>query len=173
MKNAFILAAAVGLAAAGVLPAAAADPKDDRATVVFDHPEKFTDVKDSYIPTDKGRDAILKQIQDYIVRQTGFILGPGYHLTITFTDLDLAGDFEPWRGAQWDDIRVVKDIYPPRYKFSYSLTDASGKVVLQGDENYTDMAFQMEAVLDNQDPLRYEKAWLRSWLQRHLSKFKA
>ena len=38
----------------------------------------------------------------------------GDKLTITFTDIDLAGDFEPWRGPQWDEVRIVKAIYPPR-----------------------------------------------------------
>ena len=38
-----------------------------RTNVVFDHPEKFTDVKDAYIPTDEGRDAILKHFASFLV----------------------------------------------------------------------------------------------------------
>src|SRR5690349_1067335 len=30
---------------------------------------------------------------------------PGARLTLTFTDIDLAGRYEPWRGPQFFDIR--------------------------------------------------------------------
>ena len=49
-----------------------------------------------------------------VVKRANEVLPAGQTLTVTFTDIDLAGDFEPWRGGQAMDIRIVKDVYPPR-----------------------------------------------------------
>jgi hypothetical protein len=143
-----------------------------RVNVVFDHPENFTDVKDSGMPTDSGRDAILSRIRDFLVREATRYLPAGDDLTITFTDIDLAGDFEPWRGAQWDEVRIIKDIYPPAFKFTYSVTDSSGKVLKQGSENIRDLNFQTRLVLDTSDTLRYEKDILRDWVRANLKGLK-
>ena len=35
-------------------------------TIAFEHPDKFTDVKDGYMATDKGRDGILDDIKEYV-----------------------------------------------------------------------------------------------------------
>jgi hypothetical protein len=171
MKTA-LFATALALLAAGPLAPASVAADAPRTTVTFDHPEKFTDVKDSDTPTDRGRDALLRQINDFVVHAGDRLMSPGWHLAMTFTDIDLAGDFEPWHGPQWDNVRIVKDIYPPRFKFSYSVTNPAGQVVKQGNENMTDLNFQLEAVIDNQDPLRYEKVFLGSWMRSHLAHLK-
>jgi hypothetical protein len=168
MKILHIFTVTLALIVAGSLQAAVNPATAPHVEVVFDHPENFRDIKDSAVPTDKGMDAILKAIRDYIVRIADPMLPKGYGLKIVFTDIDLAGDFEPWRGAQWDTVRIVKDIYPPAFSFSYSVTDGSGKMVKQGSENIRDLGFQFRAVMDESDPLRYEKDILRSWLSANL-----
>ena len=87
---------------------------------------------------------------------------------MTFTDIDLAGDFEPWRGGQWDSVRVVKSISPPAFKFIYTVTDSSGKVVKQGSEHLRDLDFLMRITPDPSDSLRYEKQILDDWLRSNL-----
>lgn len=134
-----------------------------RTEVVFDHPEKFTDVKDSSNPTEKGRDSILSNLREYLVDHTSPMIPDGYKLKVVFTDVDLAGDFEPWRGPEWMDVRIIKAIYPPALKFTYTVTDPAGQVVKQGSEDIRDMAFDMRAIADRTDPLRYEKAILEDW----------
>jgi Protein of unknown function (DUF3016) len=167
MKTSHLLAAVCGLLVVGAGPAFAATT-DARAEVVYDHPEKFTDVKDSSMPTEQGSAAILKSLREYLVHQAGFLVPEGDKLTITFTDIDLAGDFEPWRGPQFDNIRIVKAIYPPQFKFSFTLTDASGRVIREGEENLLDQAFDMRMTLDRDDPLRFEKAILQDWMRRQM-----
>lgn len=171
MKTLFLTAAGLALFCAGSLRAAeapkAAKPAP-KAEVVFDHPEKFTDVKDDYFPTDKGRDAILEQIRSCIAFQAGYLIPDGYLLRMTFTDIDLAGDFEPWHGPQWTSVRIVKSIYPPAFKFSWAVTDPSGKVVREGKEDMRVLEFEMTMTLDLQDPLRYEKAILEGWMRDNL-----
>ncbi len=166
MKTIRLFSSILGLLAAGALQAAGSPA--GRTEVVFDHPDKFTDVKDSYFPTDKGRDAILGNIRAYLVERTEPMLPAGYKLTINFTNIDLAGDFEPWRGAQFDDVRIVKAIYPPAFKFTYTVTDPSGRVVRQGSEDIRDLSFQMRVTIDLSDPLRYEKDILDDWARSKL-----
>jgi hypothetical protein len=139
-----------------------------KTEVTFDHPENFTDVKDRDMPTDSGRDELLSRIRSYLVSRTEPLLPMGDRLKITFTDIDLAGDFEPGRGPMWDEVRIVRDIYPPAFKFSYAVTDASGRIVKQGTENIRDMNFQSRIVLDASDSLRYEKDILAEWASSSL-----
>jgi Protein of unknown function (DUF3016) len=168
MKNLFLLPTLLGLALAGNALAADVASLPPRIEVVFDHPENFRDVKDSYMPTDKGRDAILSRIREYLVSRATPLVPAGDALKITFTDIDLAGDFEPGHGARWDDVRIVKDIYPPSFKFSYAVTEPSGRVVKQGNEDIRDLNFQTRIVLDTSDTLRYEKDILGDWTRSTL-----
>jgi hypothetical protein len=170
MRHLRLLPFILGAAAAFALRAADAPKVASQTDVVFDHPENFTDVKDGSIPTDRGRDAILSKIREFLVARSALKLPEGYKLRITFTDIDLAGDFEPWRGhGEWADVRIIKPIYPPAFKFTYAVADPSGKVVKEGSENIRDLNFQLRAVsTDDDDPLRYEKDILSEWLNATL-----
>jgi hypothetical protein len=166
MKPTLLLACVLGLTAWGApRVVAAAAP---RAEVIFDHPEKFADVRDQYVPTEKGREGILGSLRDFIVREAGRRVPAGCKLTLTFTDIRLAGDFEPWRGPRFEDIRIVRSIYPPDFKFTYVLTDPAGREIKRGREDILDMAFEFRRTLDEQDPLRYEKAMLSDWMRTAL-----
>src|SRR5690348_16446550 len=72
-----------------------------RAEVVFLEPEKFTDVRDSYNSTDPNRSGYLDQLREYVMQQARLFVPEGQKLQVTFTDIDMAGDFEPWRGPQF------------------------------------------------------------------------
>ena len=162
-----LLIAALSLAAGG--SAYAFDPVKglSKTEVVFFEPEKFTDVRDSsFGASENRRDATLGELRAHIVKQATRLLGPGQQLKITVTDVDLAGDFEPWHGAQWDEVRIVKDIYPPRIKLAFQLTDADGEILKKGDRDLTDMSFMSNLSIDRQDPLRHEKTLLEDWLRR-------
>ena len=171
MRTLRIAIACLGSAAALSLQAAPA-PQASRVEVVFDHPDKFTDIKDAYVASDKGEQAILDQIRDFIVDRASPIVPEGWKFRITFSDIDLAGEYEPWRGPQWDMVRIIKPVYPPAFRFTYAVTDRAGKVVRQGSEFFRDASFQFRAVFDLSDGLRYEKAALEEWLRNHLADLK-
>jgi hypothetical protein len=144
-----------------------------KADVVFVHPNKFKDIRDGYNPTDKGQKGQLDIFGHEILDRADDTLPAGYHLKMTFTDVDFAGDFEPWRGAEADEIRVIKDIYPPAYKFTWSVTNAAGQVVKQGNVDLRDMDFQMHRSLDNSSPIQSDKDEIDDWIRenlRHLGK---
>lgn len=151
-----------------VAPAFGADPAPSRpiarADVVFFEPQKFTDVKDT-ASGDFERTTYLDQIRDHLLEQAKYYVPEGHHLSVTFLDIDMAGDFEPWRGPRFDDIRIVKDIYPPRISLAFRLTDAAGNVVKEGKRDLRDLAFMMKITMGfRDDPVRHENALIDDWL---------
>lgn len=135
--------------------------------VHFENAERFTDVSDSYKgETDTG---YLDSLRRYMVDQAGRYLSPGQTLAMTFRDIDMAGDFEPWRGPDAMNVRIVKSIYPPRVEFDYVVTDAEGEIVSKGNERLTDLAFEWRLLPTlRHDPLAREKELLRDWVDRTL-----
>ena len=161
-----LIIATVAVALAQPVRSFAAD--EVRATVNFGDSEKFTDVKDSSSGTDKGRDYYLKEIRKLIEEEANRLLPAGQKLTLTFTDIDLAGDYLPSMRTG-HDIRVMKDIYPPRMKFSFQITDAAGAVVKEGAEAISDTNYLNNiGIVGRSDELYYDKTLLRDWLRRAL-----
>ena len=141
------------------------------ATVVvtFNNPENFTDVKSSMMGSDKDRDSLLEELRDYVVEQAPRFLNGGQTFAITFNDIDMAGDFEPNRGPGLQDVRIVREIWPPRIAldFSLSLKSAGGAEIAGGTRRLTDLAF-MNVIpaggVFRDDRLRHEKMLLFNWL---------
>jgi hypothetical protein len=142
--------------------------QEPRVEVVFQNSEKFTDIKDSVLPTEKAEQETLIQLKEFIIDQSISYINDKHKLTIVFTDIDLAGDFEPWRGPEWSNVRIVKSIYPPRFCFTWQVMDLAGKVVKKGSEDIRDLAFDMRVTLDRNDPLHIEKDVLKDWMSVNL-----
>ncbi len=163
--SSFILLALLGLTPAFAAATAMKAPAVSRAEVHFFEPEKFTDVRDSYMG-DASRTTYLDQIRDHILDKAKLYIPAGQHLAVTFNDIDMAGDFEPWRGPRWDDVRIVKDIYPPTIKLVFRVTDADGNIVKEGKRELRDLAFMMKISMTfRDDSVRHEKALLDDWLR--------
>jgi hypothetical protein len=164
------LIALLGVAAVGGLRAADTNyitttPKVD---VIYSHPEKFTDAGRDQRGSDYGLDENLDELSRYIVNRADAVIPEGEKLTITFTDIDLAGEYEPWRSAsRGRDARIVKDIYTPKMDFSFKLTDASGNVVKEGTRHLTNMTFMMDILSPNlrSEPLGHDKQMIGNWLR--------
>ena len=167
----FVLcSAALSLATLGYSAGAKANENAARVEVLFHEPENFTDLKDSYMASDKGREGYMDSLREYLQQNAVRRLPEGQKLSINFTDIDMAGDFEPWRGASASDVRIIKAIYIPRMKFIYSITDAQGGVVKEGKAELSDMNFQnnLSAAINSSDSLRYEKHMLDDWMRSEL-----
>jgi hypothetical protein len=165
------LSALVGLAA--VVGVQAADAKSSpRAEVNFSEPEKFADAADGQRGSDYGRDANLAELRDHIVRKANTYIPEGQKLVVTVTDVDLAGEIEPWRSPQLQDVRIIKEIYTPRIDLSYKLLDAGGAVVKEGKSQLRDLTFMMNINPNRNDPRIYEKALLDDWLRKEFGRAK-
>ena len=79
------LGAIAGLSAISAAVATDTSAKSDtRAEVIFVQPEKFTDVRDSYGNSEKGREGNLSQLRDYIISRANYYVPAGQKLTVTF-----------------------------------------------------------------------------------------
>jgi hypothetical protein len=170
--NHVLIAAAAAVApmlAFGVAPKAS-PATSDRVEVQFLEPTKFTDVRGS-LNDESDRNGYLDQLRTHINTIAPEYVSDGQKLQITFTDVDLAGDFPPGRSPNADTIRVMKPIYPPRMAFSYRLTDASGAVVKEGKADLTDPNYMTTAALtDRNDPLRYDKVLVSDWFRKEFGR---
>ena len=134
--------------------------------VTFQTPEQFTDMGRIYTALRGADPGYLSDFRDYIQRSGSEQLPAGYVLALTITDVDMAGQFEPERGPQLDDVRMVRAIYPPRILLNYRLTDSTGAVRSQGERRLIDTSFEMNATpINRDDPLRYEKALIDRFLR--------
>lgn len=145
--------------ALGLLALSAAVQAD--VTVKFVEPEKFSDIKDNsgFRDTD-----VLKDIEAHIIEQAQKAL-PGRDVRIEVTDVNLAGEVEPfWRNAQW--IRVMRSVTLPSIDLKYEVLEG-GKVVRQGEARLRDMNYQdgFQGYFSS-DALRYEKRMIDRWFKQ-------
>lgn len=152
------------------VPNSAAADATARVAVDFVDPEKFTDMR--YSEAERYSPAILLQLQRYIVETAAYALPEPLRLEIRITDVDLAGDFELFRGPVRDQVRVIKGIYPPRIALEFRAVDVAGQAVTEGKRDLTDIDYQMRVVYPPDDYLRYEKDLLRDWLRAELASLK-
>jgi hypothetical protein len=140
---------------------------DSRVQASWTKPENFSEAK-QYPGTGLGRqspDEWLDDLADHLRLRAERILPQGDMLQVTFTDVQRAGTYEPWRGPQWDDVRIIKDIYPPRIDLTFELIDANGAIVKEGKRELRDPAFLQRGIANQTDPLRFEKRMLDDWLR--------
>jgi Protein of unknown function (DUF3016) len=140
---------------------------DSSVSVTFVDPGKFTDVGDTRMPFAKTRDSYLEDLRRHIVRTAARLLADKQTLAISITDVDMAGSFEPGP-VRTTDIRIVKDIYPPRIELNFKLMGADSAVVKQGERLLRDSSFLMTATPSSYGAMRYEKEMVDRWLEREL-----
>jgi len=164
----FLLVAGA-IALAHVAGAAGAQPgADSRVQIDWTKPDNFSESK-TYAGTGLGRqdpDEWLGDLASHLRYRAERVLPQDDHLKVTFTNVQLAGTYEPWRGPRWDDVRVIKNIYPPRIDLTFTQTDANGAVVKEGERQLRDPAFMQRGILYSTDPLRFEKRMLDDWLRK-------
>jgi len=173
MKKQLSLALFAGIAALGFgsdKPPAVAE--NNPVTVTYVKPEEFRDFRQDSFSRDSGQAELMTIFTDHLNSLARSQLAPGQRLEVKFLDIDLAGEFEPWRGPQFDNVRIMKDIYAPRFDLEFKLTGADGKILREGKRKLRDLFYLNRMVLDRSEPLCYEKDMLSDWIRDDI-KFKA
>lgn len=166
MKNYASLALLVaGLGLTGCQTPAVRVDANSPVIVEFQNPDKFRDVRDSLGGgTDENA---LAALRTFLQDNAPAHLQAGQKLRVTFTDIDLAGDFPASGGGRYDRVRLIRGIYIPRQEFSFQVTDASGQVVREGKRTLTDMNFQSAGLrIGSDQPYFYDKVLLEDWLRK-------
>lgn len=144
-------------------------PDNGPVAVAWADPATFTELRPGPNRYDSGRGSWLTDLAKHMRKRAEAQLPAGERLQLTIVDVDRAGDFEPWRGMRQQDIRIIRDIYPPRMTVQYQRFDANGTLIAEGERKITDPAFLVNASpISDTDPLRYEKRMVDSWLRREL-----
>lgn len=160
-----------GCAATPATTKEAAARESARVQVDWTDPRNFADVRENPAGSQAARnpEEWVQALARWLQSRADSYVPPGDRLEVTFTDIRRAGTYEPWRGPQWMDVRIIKDIYPPRIDLRFRLTDARGATVAEGERTLRDTAFLQRNVLDTTDPLRFEKRLLDDWLRKEFA----
>lgn len=171
--NRYLIAAllAITLVVVGSSAPTSAQPAETartRVSVSYAHPKQFTENRDyGWQDRYNGVD-YLGPLKAYLVKRASRMLAPDQRLDVTITDIQLAGGYEPWLGAQWSHVRIMSNRYPPRIDLTFRLTGEDGRVIREGSRTLRNLGYLTSGVTmpGSTDPLRYDKALLNSWLRR-------
>ena len=168
----FLFAALLAAISAG---AAAADDKlPTRIQVSWAPTEQLSEVKDNQINRGWMRPSEwMKTLGDHLRKRADRILPPGQRLDVHIDDIKLAGAFEPWHRPGAEDIRFMKDIYPPSMKLHYKLSGADGATIREDDATLRDTSYLQRATANTTDPLRFDKRMIDDWLAREFRRAKS
>jgi len=148
----------------GVASAHAGSP--DQVDVQYVDPDNFTEFRHAAIGVNRNERGWLNTLARHIAQRAGAALPAGQRLNIVVTDVDRAGDYEPWHGGQSADVRIVRDIYPPSIDLNFTLLSADGTILRAGQTRLHDASFMMRMNRYSDDPLRYEKSMVDDWVSR-------
>lgn len=159
-----LLLAAVSFAGAA---SAAVSKPPERIQVTWAPNEQLAEVKNNQLNRGWLRpNEWEQQLGDHLRKSADRMLPPGEQLQVHVNDISLAGAFEPWHSSSAQDIRFLKDIYPPWMSVHYTLLAADGKVIREGDAKLRDGSYlQREPPGYTTDPLRYDKRMIDDWLR--------
>ena len=108
----------------------------------------------------------MKSLGDHLRQRADRVLPAGEQLQVTIDDIKLAGAYEPWRGPDAQDIRILTDLYPPRIDLHYTLRGSDGAMLREGNNKMRDNSYLQRTVPASTDPLRYDKRLIDDWLRK-------
>lgn len=144
---------------------------DGPVAVQWHDPATFSELTHSSNRWEAARGNWVNDIASHLASRASARLDQGQRLAVTITDIDRAGDYEPWRGPRMADIRMLRDLYPPMIALQWQLSDADGHLLDQGEQVLRDPGFLHRASTTgyrNNDALRHEKHLLDRWLRQLL-----
>ncbi len=140
--------------------------EDSAVSVDWTDPAEFTELRFSGNRWESRRGNWVEDLARHLRGAAERQLEPGQRLEVTITDIQRAGSFEPQRPARMDNVRILRDIYPPRITLDFKLTDASGTVLSEGERRLVNHSYLSNSALGDSDPLRHEKRLLDDWVRR-------
>lgn len=142
-----------------------AETQEGVVKIMWQNPQAFRDIKSSGEIQSRYETRLFESLTANLNKQASKLLKPNQKLEMTVTDVDLAGDMRPTFGATVNDLRVIKEVYPPRITFNYQIVE-NNQVIVAGDEKLTDMGFMSGVQSLNDKPFVYENTMLTNWLKK-------
>ena len=138
--------------------------------IEFQNPENYSDMEDNGFYSERLFERFSENFTAFVKKEAGKYLPEGATLSMTVKDVDLAGEFEYWRGPDFNDVRIIKEIYPPRLKFDFKVTGPDDKVVKEGMAQITDLTYlwNLSNPARRYETFYYEQELIEDWLRREL-----
>lgn len=144
-------------------------PMQGPVSVHWQDPAQFSELRNSHNRSEARRGDWVVQLAAYLRKRAEKRLPTGERLDVDITDIQRAGNYEPWRGIQFDSTRFLRDIYPPRIGLTFKRLGVDGAVLAEGERKLSDFAYLSSGGnFGNSDPLRYEKGLIDRWLAREM-----
>lgn len=141
---------------------------DAPVAVSWTDPAQFSEIRNSRNRWEARRGDWVRQLAEHLQEEAEAHLAQGERLEVVITDIERAGDYEPAAG-RGQDIRVIREIYPPRLSLRFKRVAGDGTIVDQGERKLVDMGFMTTGTgIFDSDPLRYEKRLIDDWVRRDL-----
>ena len=167
LGRACLLAATCALAACATSPTPQVSA--DAVTVQYAPDAWRDDLRKAPNESEAALHSTEQSLTRHIQERASRVLLEGQKLDITFTHIERAGSVEPWRGPSSYDVRIVRDIYPPRIDLTFRLLTADGSTLSSGKHELRDLGFLSRTNMYSNDPLRYEKTLLDDWVRKEFT----
>lgn len=144
-------------------------PEQGPVSVRWDDPAKFSELRGSHNRYEAERGDWVTDIATYLRKQAERKLPAGERLEVAIVDIRRAGNYEPWHGFEYRDVRIMRELYWPKIEIAVKRIGADGAVADERAYTLSDPAYLGSATRANEgDPLRYEKAMIDRWVRREL-----
>lgn len=147
------------------LATTAAPAAAGQVEVKFVDPDSYTDIGLAGFE----RERTLKTLATYL-RSLGRGLPEGQTLHIAVTDVDLAGNLEPFGLHPYRDTRILRGGADwPRLNLNYTLT-ADGQTLKSGTARLTDLGYlySLRGSMRASEEMLYEKTMIKRWFDESL-----
>ncbi|MCC5878460.1 MAG: DUF3016 domain-containing protein [Idiomarina sp.] len=138
--------------------------------IEFHEPERFSDIEPARENRERFRERTLEGFEQ-IFTELAETLPDDQVLNIRVTNIDLAGYVDHvQRDGGLQPMRVVRQSEAPMISFEYSLVDADGNVLQEGEERLRGrgVAEQLRrGTRAEYDHLRMEKEMIERWFKRN------
>ena len=135
----------------------------------FVDPLTYTDGTLRDISSGKSREETYNALHKVFERLAKRHLADHQTLLITITELDLAGEFEPWR-VNLHDVRFMRTVTWPRMQFTYEVLER-GQIVISGAADLKDMNYLRGSHRYSRGGrMHYERRMLSEWFSKTFSK---
>lgn len=138
--------------------------------LTFDDPKTFGDFEYSQTRRIIPVEFFKERVETHLQKALEKTFPKGAVLKIHFMDIDLAGGFEPWQRIPLNDVRMLKDRYPPSVKFRYVLENENGNRLAEGEVSLRDTSYLLDStrIISSTDTFHYERRMIEHWIRSKL-----
>ena len=135
-------------------------------TVRWGDPALFSEIRYSPNRWEAKQGDWVVELGNYFSERIGRTLPAGERVEVEILDIELAGEYEWWI-PRAEDVRVMRDIYPPRIHIDWQRYGADGQLIGEGQKKLYDLSYlNGPQPLNTSDPLRFEKVLIDRWVRR-------